>query len=87
MGHIEVHTPYGWVNLEDVRPTLPQEGLDALPEVLAGLIRRSSRLYDRILKINAMLNENGGEPTAQSTNPLDDQLERLKAAFGAPDNS
>ncbi|MGI9371021.1 MAG: DUF1465 family protein, partial [Hyphomicrobiales bacterium] len=45
-----------------------------------------SRLYERILKLDAMMNENQEQRTPRASNPLDDQLGRLKAAFGG-DNS
>lgn len=70
------------VNLEEVRPTLGQDGLDALPEQLGDLIARSSRLYERILKLDAMMNEKRAKPAPSASSPLDDQLGRLKAAFG-----
>ena len=73
------------VNLEGVKPVITDEALGALPEDLADLITRSIRLHDRITKLDAMFNENQPSHAEVDGNPLDGQLDRLKAAFGPRD--
>ncbi len=74
------------VNLEDVRPAISEQSLKSLPDQLADLIVRSNRLYDRIHKLDTMLN-NGTMPSEpEEASPLGRQLDRLKAAFGRTEN-
>ena len=52
-----------------------------LPEDLKDLINRSIRLYERITKLDEML-RNKGENRETVPNPLNDQMDKLQAAFG-----
>ncbi len=70
------------VNLEGVKPAISDKALNALPEELSSLITRSIRLHDRISKLDAMFNEEQRNSPEPEANPLEGQLDRLKAAFG-----
>lgn len=61
---------------------------DALPETLQQLIEESSALYDRIVRLDrALTAPDGSTTTAQAepaaTNPVGQQMDRLRQAFGA----
>jgi regulator of CtrA degradation len=57
-------------------------GYDHLPATLKGFIDKGDRLFDRVLKFDAM--ERGKMPNLDPgmANSIADQLSRLKAAFG-----
>lgn len=69
------------VNLDSVRPSDDGATVDTLPEALSSLITRSNRLYDRILKLDVLLNEERSDIPTKPKGPLQDQLGRLQQAF------
>ena len=68
-------------SLGDVSHTISKRSERVLPEDLKDLITRSIRLYERITKLDEML-RNNGEPREPANNPLNDQMDKLQAAFG-----
>jgi len=64
----------------------PSRGFHALPPRLKGLVEQSVKLQERVMRLDQML---GLEPAAAalaadtSDHPLETQLSRLRAAFGA----
>ena len=70
------------VNLDEVRPTISEQALQSLPDQLSNLIIRSNRLYDRVHKLDTMLNNGEMPQEPEQANPLGRHFDRLKAAFG-----
>ncbi|MEM8688559.1 MAG: DUF1465 family protein [Pseudomonadota bacterium] len=68
-------------SLGDVSHSISKRSERVLPEDLKDLITRSIRLYERITKLDEML-RNNGEPREPASNPLNDQMDKLQAAFG-----
>ncbi len=58
------------------------EGFDDLPRALRDLIDESHRLYDRILRLDALVGEAVPPPPADDS-PVITQMQRLKLAFPA----
>ncbi len=67
-------------NLGDVSHTISERAKRVLPDELMGLIDRSIRLYERVIKLDEMLNDPASRE-APAQNPLSDQLDLLQAAF------
>jgi len=78
----EAHKERQRIHLSQVGAGLALAGSERLPDGLRGLIGRSLRLHDRILRLDAMLNGNGRRPRA-GTSPVREHVDRLAAAFGA----
>ena len=58
--------------------------LELLPATLRGLIERSQKLYAKVRRLDATIyNQGGTERQASTANPVERQLDLLKAAFGA----
>ena len=59
------------------------KGFDDLPQSLRGLIHESFALHDRIVQLDlAMAAPVAAAPVAVSTNPVEQQMDRLRRAFG-----
>ena len=69
------------ISLSDIGRGNALTGADQLPAALMELVERSLALHMRVQKLDAMLNlqTHAKEP---STSPVNQQLERLSAAFG-----
>ncbi|MCB0058160.1 MAG: DUF1465 family protein [Rhodobiaceae bacterium] len=70
------------VKLQDPGGAEASAGFDELPEALRLLVERSTRLQQRIQRLDQQIYEDDAAPGAPE-NPLRDQLDRLSAAFGA----
>ena len=68
-------------SLGDVSHTVSKRSERVLPDDLKDLINRSIRLYERITKLDDML-RNKGQNREMVQNPLNDQMDKLQAAFG-----
>lgn len=64
-------------------PGLEPDVVNSLPAKLVALIADSRRLYDNVLRLDALVYGAPAEPEAvPSSNPVETQLGLLKAAFG-----
>ena len=54
---------------------------DALPAGLQALIEESYALSDRICQLDQAINVSSGEEVAVASNPVNDRIEQLQAAF------
>jgi regulator of CtrA degradation len=79
--HAEAHFHRHKVALTMLSNTLP-EGFNALPETFKRLIGESHRLYDRILRLDRMMNESRAV-NLDSSSPVSPQMERIRHAFPA----
>jgi regulator of CtrA degradation len=61
----------------------PGRDLSALPPKLRNLITQSLKLQDRVVRLDEMLGLNRIPSGASTGNPLQNQMSRLEAAFGA----
>ncbi|HEY8275688.1 MAG TPA: DUF1465 family protein [Methyloceanibacter sp.] len=61
----------------------PGRDLSALPPKLRNLITQSLKLQDRVVRLDEMLGLNRMPLGASTGNPLQNQMSRLEAAFGA----
>jgi regulator of CtrA degradation len=61
----------------------PGRDLSALPPKLRNLITQSLKLQDRVVRLDEMLGLNRMPSGASTGNPLQNQMSRLEAAFGA----
>jgi len=61
----------------------PGRDLSALPPKLRDLITQSLKLQDRVVRLDEMLGLNRMRSGASTGNPLQNQMSRLEAAFGA----
>lgn len=71
------------VKLQDLGGGETSTGFDELPQALRELIGRSVRLQERILTLDQQIYSPQAPNPAEAANPLNDQLDRLSAAFGA----
>ncbi len=77
----EAHTHRHRVTLTP-QSSLRPEGFNALPETFKRLIAESHRLYDRIWRLERLLND--GLPVAEeSGSPVTHHIERIRLAFPA----
>lgn len=60
-------------------------GYEHLPETLKGYIAKGDRLFERVLQFDRLERGKIPELDAGTANPIADQLNRLKAAFGRAD--
>ncbi len=72
------------VRLEGIGRGERDEDLRQVPAALGELIERSFRIHERILRIDHQLRSPGYLATAED-NPVEDQIDRLKAAFSSQD--
>jgi regulator of CtrA degradation len=77
----EAHSEKHRINLTDVGAGHSLQGAEVLPEHLKELIQRSLRLHQRIQKLDQVLNDSQKE-TGEPDNPVNNQMNRLAAAFG-----
>lgn len=70
------------INLAEVGGEGGKAGDAALPEALMELIKRSFALYRRVIHLDDMLRTEDSEPERAVSNPVSDQMSRLRAAFG-----
>jgi regulator of CtrA degradation len=61
------------------------EILDELPPVFVDLCARSMRLQARVLHLDASIEASGGRTSIAAPSAVAAQVERLRAAFGRPD--
>ena len=61
---------------------LRPDGFDALPSTFKHLIAESHRLYDRILRLDKLMNE-GYSALEENASPITPQIERIRHAFPA----
>jgi regulator of CtrA degradation len=61
----------------------PGRDISALPPKLRDLIAQSLKLQDRVVRLDVMLGLQRMQSGAGATNPLQNQMSRLEAAFGA----
>jgi regulator of CtrA degradation len=61
----------------------PSKEFGALPERLKDLIAQSLKLQERVIRLDRMLGSKQGAPGSDTDRPLEQQLSRLKAAFGS----
>jgi regulator of CtrA degradation len=77
----EAHTHRHRVTLcaqSGIRP----DGFNGLPETFKRLISESHRLYDRILRLDRLLNE-GYSAVEENASPISPHIERIRLAFPA----
>ncbi len=77
----EVHTHRHRVTLAPQSGMLP-DGFPALPETFKRLIAESHRVYDRILRLDRLMNE-GYSAVEDNASPISPQIERIRLAFPA----
>lgn len=77
----EAHSHRHRANLSPQSGLLPN-GYSGLPEGFKKLIAESHRLYDRILRLEHLLNE-GSLVNAESPSPVTHHIERIRLAFPA----
>jgi len=53
-----------------------------LPERLRDLIEQSTKLQERVVRLDQMLDFNQPAPAGEVNHPLSSQLSRLREAFG-----
>jgi len=70
------------INLAEIGAGYELRGADQLPEGLKLLVGRSLRLHERILTLDAMLNEASPEPAAR--NHVASQITELEKVFARP---
>jgi len=58
------------------------KGFADLPAGLRALVQESFALYDRIMMLDRSIAVEGHEPAADIRNPVAEQMERLREAFG-----
>ncbi len=56
-------------------------GFDELPETLKSLIDSSYKLYERIVKLDKLIDDSNSVVNPQEEHPLSSQLEQLRSAF------
>jgi regulator of CtrA degradation len=61
----------------------PSRDVSALPPKLRDLIAQSLKLQDRVVRLDEMLGLHRMQSGAGANNPLQNQMSRLEAAFGA----
>jgi regulator of CtrA degradation len=61
----------------------PNRDVSALPPKLRDLIAQSLKLQDRVVRLDEMLGLHRMQSGAGANNPLQNQMSRLEAAFGA----
>jgi regulator of CtrA degradation len=77
----EAHTHRHRVTLIPQSTSRP-DGFNALPETFMRLVSESHRLYERILRLERLMNE-GYTETGENTSPLGPQIEKIRHAFPA----
>jgi len=68
------------INLAEIGASQPLSGSGQLPEPLCALIKRSLRLHERILKLDAMI-ANGAKDETAGLSPFSNHLDRLAQVF------
>jgi regulator of CtrA degradation len=68
------------INLAEIGAGYELKGAEQMPEGLKALIRRSLRLHERIVTLDAMISEAGAGP-AGTHNPVARQMNRLAEVF------
>jgi regulator of CtrA degradation len=77
----EAHAHRHRANLAPQSAILPN-GYGGMPESFKKLIAESHRLYDRVLRLEHLLNE-GSAVSAESASPVTHHIERIRLAFPA----
>lgn len=70
------------INLGEIGPGYDLRGADQIPEGLRVLVRRSLRLHERILTLDAMLND--PEQQGARANHVASQIDRIEQVFARP---
>ncbi len=71
------------INLSEIGPGYELRGSEQIPDGLKTLVRRSLRLHERILTLDAMLDDANAEQAARE-NHVASQITRLEAVFARP---
>lgn len=66
------------IDLSDVSSQDAMSGADKMPQAMQSLIERSMHVHSRIMQLDKMIDDN----SKAASNPINDQLNRLTAAFG-----
>lgn len=69
------------ISLSDIGRGNMLSGSEQLPEALNEIIERSLTLHQRVLKLDVMLNVQEKAAGIQQPSPMNDQIDRIAAAF------